>query len=294
MAVRVAETTLRQKSTEQTSLATSVVQNQLDRRTRSFRVSDVDNESDALAASGIPEKGDTHPDDAQLVCRRLRASGVANAPRVYDIDAEYEFVGYALGTPLATLPQPGVTWTTQLVEEQTFFDINENPIQLPSGEALDTPPTRVYPVTVLQYEFSSLTFTANIVFTHAGRVNNATWNTATTGSVPAKCAMLRAVNASKQYGDDFNYWRVQYEIAFRDQIVEGQQRGWQLALLNAGFQWKFNGQLWNIKTSQGELTRVPVLLNSAGTQHALQTSVTKNFVYFDIYKGADFSLLGVL
>lgn len=295
MPTHVSEITTRQKATEQTSLAEGIVQNQLDRQTRIFRVSDVANESAALAASGIPEKGDAHPTDTQLICRRLRVTGLSS--RVFEVEAEYEFIGYPSGQALSGLPAASITWTTQLIEEASFFDASDQPILLPSGEALDTPPSKLYPIVVLQYEFSSLTFTANIGFTHAGRVNGAQWSTLTTGTVPAKCAMLRAVQSQKVYGTDFNYFRVAYEFAFRSQIVESTERGWQLCLLNAGFSYK-NAQnnLVPITAVDGSIPKTPTLLNAAGTQHALMPNVTitKNFIYKDLYKTADFSALGVI
>lgn len=291
----VKQTSTRSKSTEQTSIAEGIVQNQLDRITDTYRVTGVTSMAGALTASGIPEKGDAHPTDTQLICRRLSVDGIA--PRVFEVRAEYEFIGYPTATVVGGLPQPGVTWSSQLIEEPSFYDANDQPILLPSGEALDTPPSKSWTLQTLQYEFSSLTFNANVAFTHGGRVNGSSWTTVTTGSVPAKCAMLRAVAATKVYGTDFNYFRVSYDFAFRSQEVGGQQRGWQLCLLNAGFDYKnAAGNRVSIIGPNGDRPTVPTLLNAAGTQHALMpgVTITPNFKYVDLYKTADFTLLGVI
>lgn len=288
-------TATRNKSTEQTSIAEGVVQNQLDRLTEVYRVTGAANQAAALSAPDIPEKGDFHPTDTQQVCRRLRVSALA--PTTWEVEAEYEFIGYATGQALEGLPPPAVLWTTQLVEEASFFDANDQPILLPSGEPLDTPPSKVYPIVTLQYEFSSLTFTASVGFTHGGRVNGSQWSTFTTGTIPAKCAMLRGVQCQKVYGTQFNYFRVGYEIAFRSQFVESTERGWQLCLLNAGFSYKnAQGNLVSIVAADATIPKAPVLLNATGTQHALMpgVNITKNFIYKDLYKTADFSALGVI
>lgn len=288
-------TATRNKSTEQTSIAEGVVQNQLDRLTEVYRVTGAANQTAALSAPDIPEKGDFHPTDTQQVCRRLRVSALA--PTTWEVEAEYEFIGYATGQALEGLPPPAVTWTTQLVEEPCFFDVDDKPLALPSGEHLDVPPSKVYVVWMLNYEFSSLTFNADVAFTHGGRVNDPVWVTQTAGVVPAKCAMLRGVQCQKVYGTQFNYFRVGYEFGIKDSFVDGQQRGWQPSILNSGFMYKNpQGQTVSIKTIEGDIPKVPAMLNPQGTQHSYMPNVTivKNFVHFNMYKTANFGSLGVI
>lgn len=284
------ETTKRESTGEQSSLVKGAYQTLTNKRSRSFRVWGVADDAAALAFSGIPRVNEAYPGSTTLVVRRVRATEIDKGRGAFEVTAEYEQVGVA--TAGEALPGAAWSWGYSLQEEPTFFDAANKQIALPSGEVPDQQVTRTYPIITLRYEFSSLTFTAGINFSHGGRVNAAAWNSFVVGNVPAKAAKFRGATAAIVPLSGSFYFRVTYEIEFRSQIVESQERGWQLCLLNAGFlKLDASNKLETIFV-KGIPTKTPQLLSADG-KSVLAAGATPNFLYKDIYQTADFSTLGI-
>ena len=297
MAVIVAETTGRESSGDKSSLQAGSQQTLTDRKVRTFRVSGVANDTVATNTSGIPQIDDVHPQDSRLLCIRVNATSVT--PTIFDVRCEYEFIGPASSNGNG-LPDPTVSWSSQLIEEPTQFDVNNKQIVTKAGEAYDGTVTRNYPIAVLQYEFSSFTFPGYLIFSHVGRVNSGDWTTQTVNvTVPPLCALLRGLSAKHVITTDSSYYRVTYDIAFRSQMKPGssEQYGWNLMMLNAGFMYKnSSGKLVNITDSTGVVPRGgPWLLSTDGTDHSVKTpSITPNYIGYALYQEANFGALGVI
>lgn len=166
------------------------------RATRTFLVTGVSTVDDALAAVGVPDRGDAHPADASMIA--------FNTPSVLQLGPDrYEVtVGYtteasnSYDDPEDTTPR--VRLAHRLEEVPIDTDINDNPIVNSAGQPFASAPTGkrlAIDVEVTRFQSSFSLATAR---SYAGAVNNDTWTVAgvTMGAqYEAMCLAITPANA---------------------------------------------------------------------------------------------------
>lgn len=178
----------------------------------------------AREATGIPDIGDSYPNRSFLFCSSV--TPIARTEKLFDIKVDYSTVqlhlkgGGETENPLKVDPE--VDWDFVVSSEAVDRDIHDKPIVNSAGEPFDPPPVEDVYDFVLRVSRNERSFNENHARTFKNTVNSISFL-----GWPPKTACLKVYRGTRVVTGDYEYWRVSYEVHFRED-------GWEKRIADKG------------------------------------------------------------
>ena len=236
-----------------------------------------DTEETALFATGVPRVRDPHPLSSFLRC--VSVSARRASPILWEVDCQYSIpTRDPRRSPLAEPAK--ISFRSATTEQAIDEDVNGAPLVNVNGEAYDPPLSEpvsdlMMVVTRNQAEFNAIYYQG-----FKNRVNSDTFLGWPAGT--ARCVDIEADSVSDE---DFQYWTVTYTFHFRGQDrMSSIGRAWWRRIRNEGYLVRADADgTPNASASprpkmhdQGEVSPVPVLLKTNGTEETNPASAVWN------------------
>lgn len=272
----------------------------------------------AIKATGIPRVGDAHPDEAYAYCKRVRADADGDSRLKFIVTAEYETPPRSTNPgdnnpdPLLRPSEYSWQWaqrnepvrfakftkkikvqrngTTQTVDSG-FQSIETYPVQNSARTPIDPLPERTVSSPTLRVIRNQASFSAADANLYVDHVNADQFSVAGNTIQPGQAYMV-SITADRQYENNVYFWRVTYEIHFREQ-------GWTIDVLDSGdHELVRDAQNKWVKVKIG--TEVPEVrnLDGNGAKLPMYDTETPNdilgvFLRYDFSRPAYFGSLGL-
>ena len=249
------------------SMASSQQENSRNHRrgfTVAFDTSSPSNAIQARLATGIPQRGQSHPNDPYAVVMSIDSEPLS--PVLYNVTVSYSVKSGGTSGEDSPLDEPweiSLTWAS--TNEQVDTDIEGNPIENVNGEPFDPPLTMDVDDPVLQITRNQPSFD----FTQAWRYRNAINSDSFYGANPGE-ARMAPITAQRIVEGSLTYWRATYQIRFRlgTDNLGGSEKAWQRRLLNQGFKEKVDRDgatyIERVLDGQGNPVMEPIKLLETG------------------------------
>jgi len=242
-----------------------------------------DGELVALAANGIPRRGQSHPQDSWLVCKDVHISQWLS-PVMAKIVARFELRGETTGdgdydSPLKMPAEISYRWETS--REPIDEDANGEPIVNSSGEPFDPPIEENFEDLVMTITQNEATFDPAKFTNYNGRTNSKEF-----GGFAAGLVKMKAPTGDEQQQGAAKYFRVTWTFVVRND-------GWKRRQLDRGFR-ELVGvdadgkpKYTQIKDTDGNPISEPALLDGNGRKLAKGHPAV--WLNFQTKKTADFN-----
>lgn len=215
-----------------------------------------------LAHSGLPQQGHGHPYSPFFICRNVAATRVS--PILYEVVATYEAAtADPDDNPLNDPPE--ISYGTTTVDGPVDEDIDGNPIQTVNAEPIKgvTMPFADLTATVTK---NIGTFNPFSIYVYVNTVNTTTFMGFPPGTV--RCSNI---SAKKVKGEDFDYFTITVDFAFRKPINTTNARAWWKRVRHEGFKVKetdpFSSEdIYPVARDNGVKVTKPVPLKDDGTR----------------------------
>ncbi len=231
-----------------------------------------------LVATGLPRVGNQHPTATNLRVESVNPQQDPDHPRVWVVRVRYANNVGSLDPPNDNpLLRPSqVSYDYIESEEPIYTDINGNAIASSAREPFDPPPTIdvLDPVVVIERNEADFNFAQ--AFDYTGAVNTDTFFGAAAGK-----ALMHKITATSGFENNIAFWRVRYEIRFRDD-------GWAKKILDHGYLALSGGKQVRIKDDNGRDKPVTTYLNGSGV-----AATTPTFLSFTVRKQRNFAPLNL-
>ena len=228
---------------------------------------------DILNHASCPVAGSYHSLDNWLKCESV---GVTHkAGKTYTVTANYKSIGDPVLLP------PVIEYDHQLTSEQIDKDINDNPLQVSSGEPLDPPLNEDFADRVIRYTFYVYTYDSDVAEAYINRVNDAPY-----AGFAEKTIKIGKFSGSPEFIGGYMFYRVIVELVVRADT-------WKRRCLDQGFRELTTGTpgFKAIADDEGQPVTEPVKLDGSG--HILAASGTPHWHQFDTKQTANFLLLPI-
>jgi hypothetical protein len=243
---------------------------------------------DALAAPGIPQRNEPHPQNPILRARRRVAT--QSGPLYFQVTIGYEALTSDPNDPSQNpLAQPAVRSFTSVTQEvEIDEDINGNPIETVNGEPL-VGVTRPFTDLVMTVSKNLPSFNPASISTFMNKVNSQPW-----GGFPAGTVRIMDIQAQNQFGEDFEFWSV--TISFQVRRGYGSvtdARAWWHRCAHQGYIVDDgSGDLIHALTDDGLTVAQPVMIDQSTGQQL--PAGTGSYIEFQVLETIDFNTLNLL
>lgn len=248
-----------------------------------------DSATGARQATGVPRRGDPHPEDAVMVCVNIDAS--QTAPFVFEVNCEYSTRGFGPGDENDhPLDKPAVREYGFISSiEPAYTDRDGNAILTSARVEFDPTLERpVYDPYVIVTR-NQATFSASTALNFIGHVNSASWTVpGTNDTVTAGQALCTNIAGSEAWYEGQRYYEVRYEFHLREdgfakRVVD---RGMmKLAASGSALCYEV------ITDDNGNPVSEPVLLDGSGG--VLACGGTPVYLTYDVFPEANFNSLNL-
>ena len=255
----------------------------------------------------------SYPGDPFAVCRTVDVQPVEGNRLLFKVTAQYStaIVGPPGEDGPSDNPDPlqrpaDVSWSFEVEPYFQQWDINGKPFLNSAMFPFDPPPQIDEYVLTLTIVNNEPTYNAATAYQYIGTVNEAAGEIAGL-NVPVGCCLCTQISGTRQFEAGVSFWEVVYQFKIRGQqsltyttngtwngTTTGLVAGWDVAVLDAGYQKRTAGGVQNILDADDDIVKQPWPLNGSGTVLGDPTtgnSVLSGFVYvvFQVYQRADFT-----
>ena len=205
--------------------------------------------TDVLADATFPEVGDAHPNDADAVCRSVRADEgglVAGGGSTWKVTAEYsssQIDAEQSTSPLYPTRPAKYNGVSQLEERGVDFDVNGDPIANLAGDPFHPATVKLFATHTLEVEVNLSSFTAISPADYETKVNSSTFKGAAAGTV--MCQSVVRSGPFKQGGVTFYTFRFLFAYAPE---TWNRRHG---SVLQSGLRMRKSGAIKSIKNTEG-------------------------------------------
>ena len=239
-----------------------------------------DSEFDVIYAEGLPDVGDTHPDDLGAVVIDKSAQPVGDNRTTWHVSILYQNQNRTIRIAPQEDPldrDPVIRWDNYTLRKVVEKDLDDNPIASSAGDFYE-------PFTELEEYFPMVTIERIELNYDPVKVNrhmNTLNSSATTIAgikVAAKQALLKSYDGANVFIDGDQYWRVIYQVMFAPT--------WDLILIDRGLYY-LDGETKKRITIDGKDAVKAQNLNGSG-------GLSTGSIYeqtFRLYETTDFSKL---
>lgn len=241
-----------------------------------------------LKEVALPQKGDAHPEDSNLICISRGVSSISDDKRIREVTCSYSSLTTDTVTEEDPLKRdPKITWGTFETSVVAEKDNAGGAIENSAGDPYQNPlmvDNAHLEVTIVRNEAS---YDPDRALSFTGKVNKGGVTIAGKIST-ARQAKLVQYTGSNQKENEISFWSVTYKFRFKEDT-------WDTQILDQGFNRiaLIGGAILNIPIideSQQDIT-VPAKLDKNG--QPLAKGLPPEFNTFVLLKEADFSGLGL-
>jgi hypothetical protein len=240
----------------------------------------------AIAAVGIP-RGAAYPSDPFMTAQTITAS--QQTPTFYEVTVDYST---GPSSPLPSEPEnpldepPDISFESEVTQEEVPSGFNDSNVLVPVvnavGDPFDPPPQQETSTLIYRVTRNQADFDVALILPYTNAINNDSF----LGAAPGQ-AKMRRINAVYFLNPTQPYWRVSYEIAFREGLATvggdattGPAKAWWLRILNTGLECLKSAIKVKAVDSNGRPVSAPVRLNADGTQVSPTDTTTRSYVAF--------------
>ena len=228
---------------------------------------------DILNHASCPAAGSDHPDDSWLKCQKVDITH--NSGCTYQVIAEYK----SLGDPVLRLPV--IEYDHQVTSEQIDKDINDQPLQVSSGEPLDPPLNEEKSDRVIRYTFYTYSYSSSTAAAFNEHVNDGTY-----AGFPAGTVKIGKFAGTMESIGGYVFYRVIVELVVREQT-------WKRRCLDQGFRQLTTGTPGFKAILDDEKNPVTEPVKLDGTGKVLAAEAPPYWHLFETKESANFNSLPI-
>jgi hypothetical protein len=237
-----------------------------------------------LGEADLPQRGDSHPDNSNLICRSRNVSAEGDDKCIFTVTCNYSTVTTEAEFVEDPLKRPAeITWGFFETQRAVEKDNNNDPIDNSAGDPFLNPiivDDSHLEVTITRNESK---FLPDRALSFIGSVNDAAVTIA--GKISAaRQAKLVQYTGSKQTENDVDFWKVTYRIRFKSAT-------WDKEILDQGFNQLVGGVKKKILDDAQQPITDPVKLDGLGAKAG---AGVVNYETFQVLPETDFQLLGLM
>jgi hypothetical protein len=222
----------------------------------------------ANTETGLPKRGNTHPDDLNSYVDSIDISllddsdpaGTTSAPGVasYVVNYKHKTIEAVYTTPLSRPAQ--IRWGGADIKTVKFQDASAQPFKNSAGDTLTDLPEQFVQGGEVSITRNEAGNPGNIVASYSNTVNSDGFY-----GVAAGNALMGKIEANKTIenvlGTSITFWTVTYPITFK-------QDGWRLKVYDTGYRVKDSSKLKVWVDENGQQPQCPIFLDGSGNYSA--------------------------